>query len=447
MNFFFIGIKGSGMSALATILKNRGNEVIGSDVEKVFFTDEKLNKVGIEVLSFEAELPAKCDMVILGNAFSEDHNQVKMAVERGIRVVHYYEFLNEFANTHKHSIAIAGTNGKTTTTSMIVSMLKNENPNYLIGDGNGFGTKSDEIFIFEACEYRNTFYNYHPEYAIINNVEMDHPDFFKDVDDVINSFQHFADNANNVILNMDDLPSQKLKPNNNNFYYFSKQNEEADMYMKNINKSKDGFSFSLYFQGKHLGDFSLPFYGEHMIANTLSSLLVGHLITGDIQALVDNLSLFKGAKRRFEKYLISDLRNIIMIDDYAHHPTAIELTINAVRQQYPDHKLTVLFQPHTYSRTIEFMDEFAQTLSCADQLFLAPIFGSIREQKGTVTIDDLKEKVKLINSNVLIDDISMIDTSLDNQVICLLGAGDIDKIYIPKIKSIFEGSDETNTNS
>lgn len=438
MNIFFIGIKGSGMSALGTILKDCGHNVTGSDVEKVFFTDEKLKQVGIEVTTFEAPVPPNTDIVILGNAFADDHPQAVAARANGITVMRYFTYLNKFANDHAHAVAVAGTNGKTTTTSMLVSMLLSEKPNYLIGDGNGFGNVSSDTFIFEACEYKNTFHNYKPEYAIINNVEMDHPDFFKDLDDVISTFQQFADNSNKVIVNMDDAPSMRLKENGNKFYYFSKQNEAADMYMKNIIKSASGFSFDLYFEQALLGNFSLPFYGDHMIQNTLSSLLIGLLIGHDIEQLVADLSTFSGAKRRFEKYELDSVRKITMIDDYAHHPTAIELTIEAVRQQYPDRLVTVLFQPHTYSRTIEFMDEFAQTLAMADKLFLAPIFGSIREQQGTITIEDVKDKVRALNSEVLIETIDEIDRDLDNQVICLLGAGDIDKIYIPEIKKIFE---------
>lgn len=438
MKVYFIGIKGSGMSALATILHDCGYDVKGSDVEKVFFTDEKLKSVGIKVETFDSEVPRNTDVVILGNAFKDDHKQVLDAKVKGIEVVRYFTFLNNFANEHKHSIAVAGTNGKTTTTSMIVSMLLDERPNYLIGDGNGFGNVDSDTFIFEACEYKNTFYNYHPEYAIINNVEMDHPDFFKDLDDVINTFQNFANNASNVIINMDDEPSTKLVPNGNKFYYFSESNKDADMYMENVVKDNNGFTFDLFFEGNKLGTFTLPFFGDHMIQNSLSSLLVGYIIGHDIKQLVSDLSTFGGAKRRFEKYPLNIDKNILLIDDYAHHPTAIELTIDAIRQGYPNHELTVLFQPHTYSRTIEFLDEFARTLVGADNLYLEEIFGSIREQKGDISIEDLKDKVKELNSDILIGSYLDIDVTKPNQIICLLGAGDIDKIYIPKIKEMFE---------
>lgn len=438
MKIYFIGIKGSGMSALATVLHDRGNQIYGSDVEKEFFTDETLKKIGVKASSLDSDIQPDIDLVILGNAFADDHIQVLKAKELGIKVVRYYNYLNELASMHTNGIAIAGTNGKTTTTSMIVSMLSDQAPSYLIGDGNGFGNVKNDIFVFEACEYKNTFHNYHPQYAIINNVEMDHPDFFKDLDDVINTFQVFANNSKNVLINYDDQPSMRLVSNDNKFYYFSKENSDADMYMQNIEKNAAGFEFDLYFQKSLLGHYQLPFFGDHMIQNTLSSLLVGYLTGHDIDLLVENLSHFKGAKRRFEKYELNIEKDIIMIDDYAHHPTAIELTIDAIRQKYPKHELTVLFQPHTYSRTIEFLDEFAATLAKADKLYLAPIFGSIREKQGTITIDDLKDKVIEIDSDVLIDNISEIDVNESNQIICLLGAGDIDKIYIPKIKEMFE---------
>ncbi len=438
MKIYFIGIKGSGMSALATILKNRGNFVCGSDVDKVFFTDEKLQSVGIEVQSFTARIPNDTDLVILGNAFNEDHSQVVAAKNQGIEVIRYYQFLNNFAKEHNNSIAVAGTNGKTTTTSMLVSMLSEQSPNYLIGDGNGFGNKQSDTFIFEACEYKNTFYNYYPKYAIINNVEMDHPDFFKDQADVINSFENFADNCQIVILNYDDLPSRKIKTTSE-VYYFSKNNPNAHMYMDEIIKDVNGFNFKLYFKQQLLGQFALPFYGQHMIENSLSSLLLGTLLGIDINTLITNLSTFTGAKRRFEKYNLDEENDIILIDDYAHHPTAIKLTLEAMRQQYPTYYITTLFQPHTYSRTIEFLDGFAQTLSESDKLYLLPIFGSIREQVGDVSIDDLKQKVKEIRADVLIEDVNEIDKTRKKQIICVLGAGDIDKIYIPKFKEMFKG--------
>lgn len=438
MKVYFIGIKGSGMSALATILKDSGFTVSGSDVEKVFFTDSKLAEKQIPVESFDAKIDGDTDFVILGNAFKDDHPQVLAATEAGIEVIRYFKYLDLFAAKHEHSVAIAGTNGKTTTTSMICSMLQTEKPSYLIGDGNGFGNKDADTFIFEACEYKNTFFNYNPQYAIINNVEMDHPDFFRDLAHVIETFQTFANNARVVILNMDDENSMQIKSNNNKLYYFSVSNKDADLYMDNIVKSSRGFSFDLYFEGNLAGTYELPFYGDHMIQNTLSSLLVGHLIGHSFEQLVADLSTFKGAKRRFEKYELNSEKGIVLIDDYAHHPTAIELTIDAIRQQYPTSHLTVIFQPHTYSRTIEFLDGFAETLSASDDLLLVEIFGSIREQNAKISIDVLKDKVTEVGKTNQLQSFEDIDFSRENHVICLLGAGDIDKKYIPKITSIFE---------
>lgn len=442
MKIFFIGIKGSGMSALATILKQYDHTVLGSDVDKQFFTDIGLKQQNISVCSFEDEIDDDVDLVILGNAFADDHPQVVSAKRKKIKVMRYFTYLSEFANTHLHSIAVAGTNGKTTTTTMLATMLSTFSPSYLIGDGTGVGNSAADTFIFEACEYKNTFHNYFPEFGIINNVEMDHPDFFKNIDDVVNTFQGFANNCKYVIVNLDDEPSTRLVEKNNMFYTFSVQNSSATLHMTNITKNQQGFGFDLFYLGNKLGTFSLPFFGDHMIQNSLSCLLIGCLLGIDINILIANLSGFKGAKRRFEQYELDNQKNIILIDDYAHHPTAINLTIDSIRWRYPDYKLTVLFQPHTYSRTLEFLDEFAESLVKADSLYLEPIFGSIREGNGTVTIEDLKDKVKLINKDVLLNNFDDIDFSQANHIICLLGAGDIDTLYLQKINDIVKGQNE-----
>ncbi len=438
MNIYFVGIKGSGMSALALILNDRGNNVKGSDVEKKFFTDHKLNEAKIECESFECEIPNDTDVVIVGNAFDENHKQVILAKSKNIKTIRYYEYLNQFMQSLNNSIAIAGTNGKTTTTAMMTSMLSDFKPNYLIGDGSGVGNINSDYFIFEACEYKNTFLNYYPKYAIINNVEMDHPDFFKDISDVLNTFQHFMNNCENVILNLDDIHSQKLEAVNNNIYYFSLTNPQANLYTQNLRTSASGFNFELIFNNQNLGNYSLPFYGKHMIQNSLACLLVGCLLDENINELINNLQNFTGAKRRFEKYEISTKKNITLIDDYAHHPTSIELLIDGIRQKYPDCELTILFQPHTYSRTNQFLTEFAKVLCKADKLFLLPIFGSIREAAGETSIDDLKAEVLKVKAEVLISELNEIDVEKNKQIICTLGAGDIDTKYIPIIQEMFE---------
>lgn len=437
MKYYLVGIKGSGMTALASILKGLGAEVLGSDVEQVFFTEESLIKNNIKATDFDPKhITDDIDCVIVGNAFAADHPQVLAAKALNVRVATYKEFLNELSNSYT-SIAVAGTNGKTTTTSMIVSMFGPQQVSYLIGDGNGYGNTDAEYFVFEACEYKNTFYTYHPKYGIINNIEMDHPDFFKDINDVINSFQNFADNCEYVIMNADDLHSKAI--NHNQKLTFSCEDKDATLYFELQSKTACGMCFDLTYKNVKLGTFALPFYGTHMIYNSLATILLGLELGNDIESIIGNLAMFKGAKRRFETYDLDVENSLYLIDDYAHHPTAIEHTINAVRQKYPDFEVTVLFQPHTYSRTKEFLNEFAQTLSIADNLFLVDIFGSIRESNQTVTIDELKAEIIRINKTNLLDDLSILDTITNNHIICLLGAGDIDKLYLEQIRSKFKG--------
>lgn len=430
MKYYFVGIKGSGMTSLASILKDLGNDVKGSDVSKSFFTDQILQSKDISFESFESEIDLDTDQIILGNVHNFDHPQVIDAQSKDIDVIRYYDKLNELMQT-KQSIAISGTNGKTTTTSLLSQALTHKQPTYLVGDGHGFGNKDSNLFIFEACEYKETFLNYTPDILIINNIEMDHPDFFKNLEDVISLFQKFANKANKLFINMDDENSLQIKENNNNIYYFSLKNKEANLYLEVLDTNKDGVNFNLYYNQELLGNYSSPLYGEYMLYNAMSCILVGLTLNEDIDTLIKNISSFKGAKRRFEEYKLSD--STILIDDYAHHPTAIELTIKAIRQKYPDYKIYTIFQAHTYSRVIEFKDEFINTLNTSDFVYVIDIFGSVREQNSKVSS---KVLIEGIDKNKVFDNLNFINKD-EKKVIALLGAGDIDKIYIPQIKQLF----------
>lgn len=432
MKYFLTGIKGSGMTALACVLKDLGHEVTGSDIDEVFFTVAKLEEKEITFYPFGAtNIDDSIDTLILGNAFADDHEEVLKAKELGIKVIRYYEFLSELSNEYK-SFAIAGTNGKTTTTGLVSAMYSDEPLISLIGDGTGKADKGSEVFVFEACEYKNTFLNYNPKFGLINNVEMDHPDFFRDLDHVIETYQKFADLCEVVIINNDDANCRKIKTDNTITFGIT---NESDIMMKNVEKDSTGFGFDLIVKGEFIGNYHLPFVGDHMILNSLAALSIAYAAGKDIKSAVKNLAGFTGVKRRFETEILDSENNIIMIDDYAHHPTAIELTINAIRQKYPEYTVTVLFQPHTYSRTITFLDEFASTLKEADNLFLADIFGSVRETEGEITINVLEEAVAKHGKNVE-KDLQFIKDIKENHIIAVLGAGNIDKLYKDEIRQL-----------
>ncbi|MGL4589738.1 MAG: UDP-N-acetylmuramate--L-alanine ligase [Mycoplasmatales bacterium] len=433
MNYHLIGIKGSGMCALAQILKDQGHNVTGSDIENKYFTDDILDRAGIKYLPFsETNITSEIDEVIIGNAFDETNVEVVKAMELGLKQYRYFEKLSTLVAETK--IAIAGTNGKTTTTGLCASMFADQKLSYLIGDGTGFSKETTaDYFIFEACEYKNTFFNYHPEIGLINNVELDHPDFFKTLEQMIESFQTFANNCQKIVVNGDDQNAMKLTHPNK--IIFGIENESAHINAKNVEYLPTGIKFDLIIDNNLIGEKCLPFYGEHMLYNSLAAIGIAYACGLEYDRAIENLMLFHGVNRRFFEEVLDKENGIVLIDDYAHHPTAIELTINAVRQKYPDSIVTVLFQPHTYSRTAKFMEEFAESLVLADRIFLCPIFGSVRETEQTVTIDDLGDAIEKHGVN-LERDLTFIETIKKNHVICMLGAGDIDKLYRPQIKEL-----------
>ncbi len=241
MKYFFIGIKGSGMSALAIILKQMGNEVLGSDVSASFFTEKNLIKENIDIYDFGKYHMEDIDVVVLGNAFDDSNIDFINAKEKNIKVLKYYEALNRLVKD-LNSVAICGTNGKTTTTGLMVSSLSDLKPSYLIGDGTGFGNKKSNNFVFEACEYKSTFLNYNPNMIIINNIEFDHPDYFKDLNHVIEVFNDFSKKAEFVIINGDDENCRKIE--HNNIFSFG-TTRDCDLYCFDIEYNSDGIKFRL----------------------------------------------------------------------------------------------------------------------------------------------------------------------------------------------------------
>lgn len=434
MHYYLIGIKGSGMCALASILKQQGNIVNGSDVEHVYFTDEKLHQNNIPVLPFDpSNLTKDIDEVIIGNAFSDDHPEVIAAKKLGIKCTRYYDFIQENLVNKYNSIAICGTNGKTTTTGLTKSLLREDDSVVLIGDGTGSSGKAPRYFIFEACEYKNTFLNYTPDICLITNVEMDHPDFFKNIEQMVESYQQFANQSDKIIINADDSNCQKIM--HKNITTFGVNNDQADINLELINSDESGFDFNITYNGKKSAMFHLPFFGMHMVYNALAAISVGIVLGFDLGQIIKNITTFNGVSRRFNVTNINQDRDIFIIDDYAHHPTSIRLTLEAIRQKFPDYTLTCIFQAHTYSRVANFHKEFAESLSLADFVMVDEIFGSIREKNQIISknmiIDDLNDL-----GVDIIDDIEALQTIPDKHVIAILGAGDIDTYMIPKVKKL-----------
>ncbi len=418
--YHFIGIKGTGMSALAQILHDAGEKVQGSDVEKYFFTQLELEKKGIPILSFSADNIQEGHVIIAGNAFSDDHMEISRARELGVTFYKYHEFLGEWAEKYV-SVAVTGSHGKTSTTGLLAHVLAGDRPtSYLIGDGTGQGQEDGEFFAFEACEYKRHFLNYAPDYAIITNIDFDHPDYFADIDDVFAAFQEMANKVKKGIIACgEDEHLQHLQSKVPIIYYgFASTN---DFQANNIQESEAGTQFDVFVRNTYFDTFQIPLFGKHQILNALSVIAFCHYEGLDAQVM-KRLSTFQGVKRRFSDKKVG---NQVIIDDYAHHPIEITATIDSARRKYPNQPIVAIFQPHTFSRTQTFLAEFAESLNLADYVYLCDIFSSARESEGELTIQDLQEKVERCELMTL-DNLDVLKKHED-AVLVFMGAGDIQK--------------------
>lgn len=419
--YHFVGIKGSGMSSLAQILYDMHEEVQGSDVEKRFFTQEALEKKGIPILPFDANNIREDMTVIWGNAFPADHVEVAKARELGVPIYRYHDFLGRFAKRFT-SVAVTGTHGKTGTTGMLAHVFSAFRPTtYLIGDGTGVGKENSEYFIFEACEYRRNFLAYEPDYCLMTNIDYDHADYYKNLEDYVSAFQELANQVKKALIVCgDDARLRDLKADVPVTYYgFGEAN---DFTAKNIRSTDHGTVFDVYHAGDFYGQYRIPLYGNHNVLNALGVIAFCHSQGMPADLLKERLTTFKGVNRRFSEKRHGSQ---ILIDDYAHHPTEIKATIQAARSKYPDKQIVAIFQPHTYSRTLAFLDQFADSLQQADAVFLCDIFGSAREHEGKLTIDDLLVKIpgarRMDEANV------GVLKDYPDSVLLFMGAGDIQK--------------------
>ncbi|PLR98177.1 UDP-N-acetylmuramate--L-alanine ligase [Bacillus sp. T33-2] len=419
--YHFVGIKGSGMSALAQVLHDMDFQVQGSDVEKRFFTQLALESSGIKILPFNKDNIQPGMFVIAGNAYPDTHEEIQEAMRLGLPIVRYHRFLGDFMEKFT-SVAVTGAHGKTSTTGLLAHVMKGAKPtSFLIGDGTGRGDREAEYFVFEACEYRRHFLSYFPDYAIMTNIDFDHPDYFANVEDVFSAFQEMSWQVNKGIFACgDDEQLQKIQAKVPVvFYGFG---DENDFQARNVIKSTNGTTFDVFVRNTYYDTFSIPTFGNHNVLNSLAVIALCHYEGIDSDIIADQLKTFEGVKRRFSEKQIGGQ---IIIDDYAHHPTEIRATIEAANQKYPDREIVAVFQPHTFTRTQTFLNEFADSLNNADKVYLCEIFGSAREHQGKLSIKDLQEKID--GAAIISEDDTSALRKHDNGVIIFMGAGDIQK--------------------
>ncbi len=376
MIYYFIGIKGSGMSSLAQIMHDLGYKVTGSDKPDHFFTEAGLIEKGIPFHEFNPDMITKDMIIVQGNAFNDEHPEVKKAHELGLKIFTYQEMIAEITNDTK-LVAVCGCHGKTTTTTMMKTVLEPFGVNYLIGDGTGYAKKGNDYFALEACEYKRHFLAYNPYYTIVTNIELDHTDYYKDLDDVMDAFNEFVNKTRKaVIMCGDDINNRKVKTDKPVYYYGF--NENNDVVVKNVTHDEETTKVDVYINGELYDSYTFPFVGDHLLLNVLGVITVCYLENLPKDVVRKQVSVIEHAKRRFieEKF-----RNNILIDDYAHHPTEVKVTIEAARKKYPDREIVALFKAHTRSRVQYFHKEFADALNLADKAFVLDI-GEDRKENG-----------------------------------------------------------------
>lgn len=368
MKYFFAGIEGSGMAALASMLYDSGNEVIGCDDAKVYsFTLEELNKRGIKVYKDAEKLTS--DMVfVYTSAIHSNHYAYRKAKKLGCKMYEYFEMIGELTKKYD-TICISGTHGKTTTTAMLSNIFKNTiGTNYLIGDGTGVIDKNSNNFIVESCEFNRHFLNYYPKYTIITNIFYDHVDCYKNIDEIVETFQKFVDQTKDKVVACGDNENVRRLVSDKIVYYGFNSNNDVRGVIKELRE--DGSSFDVYINDEFYGSFNINIFGKHMIYNALACIYMSYLEGISIEDITKYLNEFHGAKRRFSEEKIGD---VVLVDDYAHHPNEVETVLKTARQKYPDKELVPVLIPYTISRTEAFYKEFANVLKSADKVYVTDI--------------------------------------------------------------------------
>ena len=418
---YFVGIKGTGMTALAEIFRNLGAIVTGSDVEEKFYTDQILAELGIPVFEgfSESNLPDSVELLIHSAAYFPDkHPEILAAKERGLRVMSYAEALG-ILSREPVSAGISGVHGKTTTTAIAGTIMKEfELPGSVLtgsaaANFNGRSTLvyGSKYFIAETCEYKRHFLNFHPDYLVITSIEADHLDYYHDYADILSAFIEYAERLpenGTVIYCSDDAGAveaaaqiiQKRSDLELIPYGF---NAEGDYRVTGYEKSSGVQRFRI----ERFGDtvFTLKTPGIHNVRNStaaaalITCLLQDNGFAGDpAGGIASGLEKFRGTKRRSE--VVGEAEGIVIMDDYGHHPAAIKTTIAGIRDFYPDKRIIVDFMSHTYSRTGALLDDFASSFGDADLVLLHKIYASAREAAGEVTGRDLYEKTSAQHASV-----------------------------------------------
>ena len=454
---YFIGIGGSGLSAIARLLIEKGYQVSGSDLEFSSYARE-IENLGAKVfVGHKAEQITGADFVIRSSAIPDDNEEVKAAQIAGIPVYKRSEFLGKMT-AERFCVAVAGAHGKTTTTAMISWMLTalDQDPSYIIGGVSKNLAKNahagrGSTFVVEADEYDYMFLGLHPQIAAVTNIEYDHPDCFPTEKDFFAAFVDFVKQIpeDGILLACTDdtkaaelLDLAKLNFKIDTRSYGLENREDGispDYAVRNLSLNQLGsYNFEIYHDQGTLAEISLQIPGIHNVRNATASLAVAHLLDLPLENAARALGEFQGTERRFE--ILAEVSGIAVIDDYAHHPTEIRATLGAARNRYPDRELWAVWQPHTYSRTETLFDEYLTAFSEADHVLVTEVYASREPVRDDFSALQVVESMQHPDASFLASNTQVADYLIANlkpgDVVLVLSAGNANQISAQVVEKL-----------
>lgn len=436
----FIGIGGISMSGLAEILMTEGYKVSGSDAKRTAVV-EKLENLGADIYigqNKENIEKANADLIIYTDAISSDNEELIAAQNSGTAMVDRASFLGAIMKNYKKSIAISGTHGKTSTTSMLTTIFNSStfNPTILLGGqlneiGGNVKLGSKDIIITEACEYKANILKYYPTTAVILNIDEDHLDFFKNMDHIIDTFIGYARNlkdGDNLIINVDDPYTERLVSHTRAKITTFGIDMDCDYRASNILYREEGcpsYTLTLRDGSEFRVNLSVP--GTHNVYNSLGSIAAAHTNGLKMENIITCLEKYTGVQRRLE--FKGMYNNSKILDDYAHHPTEIKATLNALRESHRDRNIYCVFQPHTYTRTSSLLTSFANSFKDATKVIITDIYAAREKNNGSIHSRDLVNAIAETDAMYIgeLEDVEdyLMKTLQPNDIVVTMGAGNV----------------------
>ena len=446
----FVGIGGIGMSGIAELLLNLGYKVSGSDMKKSDITDRLEHLGGTIFKAHAAEQIEGADVVVVSSAIDPDNPEVQAAAQSSIPVIPRAEMLAELMRL-KYSIAVAGAHGKTSTTSIVASVLAEGglDPTVVIGGklksiGSNAVLGQGDFIVAEADESDGSFLKFSPTIAVVTNIDNEHLDFYEDLDAIKAVFTNFLDRIpfyGLAVLCLDNEPIQDLIPRLKKRYTTYGMSSQADFHIRDVDFGNQKSGFNIYHRGEKLGHINLNLPGIHNVYNATASIAVGVELNITFDQIKSALETVEGVQRRLE--IKGETNGVIVIDDYGHHPTEIKITLKAVEENWPDRRKVVVFQPHRYSRTRALFDEFTRAFYQSDVLVVMPIYAASEKKIEGVNAQNLCEEIQAHGHKevIYVDGFkaaqSLLKQTLQPQdVLLTLGAGDVWKVGMEVLKKI-----------